>query len=157
MAVRIEDAGFEIRDMIAWVYGSGFPKSLNIGKAVDKLQGNEREDLGESENNRDRSKHEYNYAPFGDIMPIKHNYKKHIPCHTTTITSNGVLASLTANMLIVYDLQGAVVARIPAVRRETSMFFPFNMKEMPAKEYVFRITDRRDRPVTFITTRFGIR
>jgi site-specific DNA-methyltransferase (adenine-specific) len=31
--------------MIAWVYGSGFPKSLNIGKAVDKLQGNEREVL----------------------------------------------------------------------------------------------------------------
>jgi len=36
MAVRIEDAGFEIRDMIAWVYGSGFPKSHNIGKNVDK-------------------------------------------------------------------------------------------------------------------------
>jgi DNA modification methylase len=48
MACRIEDAGFEIRDMIAWVYGSGFPKSLNIGKAIDKLQGNEREDLGKS-------------------------------------------------------------------------------------------------------------
>jgi hypothetical protein len=46
MAVRIEDAGFEIRDMIAWVYGSGLPKSLNIGKAVDKLQGNEREVVG---------------------------------------------------------------------------------------------------------------
>ncbi len=45
MAVNIEDAGFEIRDMIAWVYGSGFPKSLNIGKAVDKLQGNEREEF----------------------------------------------------------------------------------------------------------------
>lgn len=43
MAVRIEDSGFIIRDMVAWVYGSGFPKSLNIGKAVDKLQGNERE------------------------------------------------------------------------------------------------------------------
>jgi site-specific DNA-methyltransferase (adenine-specific) len=43
MACRIEDAGFEIRDMIAWVYGSGFPKSLSIGKAIDKLQGNERE------------------------------------------------------------------------------------------------------------------
>ena len=39
MAVAIEDAGFEIRDMIEWVYGSGFPKSLNIGKAVDKLNG----------------------------------------------------------------------------------------------------------------------
>lgn len=46
MAIAIEDAGFEIRDMIAWVYGSGFPKSLNIGKAVDKLQGNEREVSG---------------------------------------------------------------------------------------------------------------
>lgn len=46
MAVNIEDAGFEIRDIIAWVYGSGFPKSLNIGKAVDKIQGNERELLG---------------------------------------------------------------------------------------------------------------
>jgi len=36
MAVRIEDAGFEIRDMIAWVYGSGFPKSHNVSKAIDK-------------------------------------------------------------------------------------------------------------------------
>ena len=40
MAVRIEDAGFEIRDQIMWIYGSGFPKSLNIGKAVDKQGGN---------------------------------------------------------------------------------------------------------------------
>ena len=37
MAVRIEDAGFEIRDQIMWVYGSGFPKSHNIGKAIDKM------------------------------------------------------------------------------------------------------------------------
>ena len=43
MVCGIEDAGFEIRDTIMWIYGSGFPKSLNIGKAVDKLQGNERE------------------------------------------------------------------------------------------------------------------
>lgn len=46
MAVRVEDAGFEIRDQIMWIYGSGFPKSHNIGKAVDKLQGNEREVIG---------------------------------------------------------------------------------------------------------------
>lgn len=45
-AVAVEDAGFEIRDQIMWVYGSGFPKSHNIGKAVDKLQGNEREVVG---------------------------------------------------------------------------------------------------------------
>lgn len=43
MVVNIEDAGFEIRDQIMWLYGSGFPKSHNIGKAVDKLEGNERE------------------------------------------------------------------------------------------------------------------
>jgi DNA modification methylase len=39
MAVRIEDAGFEIRDMIAWCYGSGFPKSLDVSKAIDKAAG----------------------------------------------------------------------------------------------------------------------
>jgi site-specific DNA-methyltransferase (adenine-specific) len=46
-ATAWENAGFQIRDVIAHIFGSGFPKSLNIGKAVDKLQGNEREDLGE--------------------------------------------------------------------------------------------------------------
>jgi len=46
MAVRIEDAGFEIRDMIAWVYGSGFPKSLDVSKAIDKTAGAEREVVG---------------------------------------------------------------------------------------------------------------
>ena len=51
MASAIEDAGFEVRDMIEWVYGSGFPKSLNIGKAVDKLQGNEREVVGQKDIN----------------------------------------------------------------------------------------------------------
>lgn len=39
MCVRIEDAGFEIRDMIAWVYGSGFPKSHNVSCAIDKAHG----------------------------------------------------------------------------------------------------------------------
>jgi site-specific DNA-methyltransferase (adenine-specific) len=35
-------AGFEVRDCIQWLYGSGFPKSHNIGKAIDKIEGNER-------------------------------------------------------------------------------------------------------------------
>ena len=46
MAVAIEDAGFEIRDQMMWLYGSGFPKSQNMGKAIDKKQGNDREVLG---------------------------------------------------------------------------------------------------------------
>lgn len=48
MAVRIEDAGFEIRDMIAWVYGSGFPKSMDVSKAIDKAAGAAREVVGVS-------------------------------------------------------------------------------------------------------------
>ena len=39
MAVNIEDAGFKIRDMMAWIYGSGFPKSHDISKAIDKNAG----------------------------------------------------------------------------------------------------------------------
>ncbi len=39
MAVAIEDAGFEIRDQIMWIYGSGFPKSLDVSKAIDKVNG----------------------------------------------------------------------------------------------------------------------
>ena len=42
MAVNIEDAGFEIRDQIMWLYGSGFPKSLNISKSIDKKLGAKR-------------------------------------------------------------------------------------------------------------------
>jgi site-specific DNA-methyltransferase (adenine-specific) len=47
MAVAIEDAGFEIRDQCIWLYGSGFPKSHNIGREIDKKQGNDREVVGE--------------------------------------------------------------------------------------------------------------
>jgi site-specific DNA-methyltransferase (adenine-specific) len=43
MAVAIEDAGFEIRDQIMWIYGSGFPKSHDISKGIDKQAGAERE------------------------------------------------------------------------------------------------------------------
>ncbi|KQQ81954.1 DNA methyltransferase [Aureimonas sp. Leaf324] len=46
MAVAIEDAGFEIRDQLAWTYGSGFPKSHDVSKAIDKAAGVEREVLG---------------------------------------------------------------------------------------------------------------
>tara|TARA_R110000851_G_scaffold77997_3_gene172040 strand:+ start:364 stop:1695 length:1332 start_codon:yes stop_codon:yes gene_type:complete len=58
LAVAVEDAGFELRDSIAWLYGSGFPKSLDVSKAIDKNLGAEREAvvevsedlLGEHEN-----------------------------------------------------------------------------------------------------------
>jgi len=43
MACAVEDAGFEVRDMIEWFYGSGFPKSLDISKSMDKMNGKKRE------------------------------------------------------------------------------------------------------------------
>jgi len=46
LTCAIEDAGWEIRDTIMWVYGSGFPKSLNISKAIDRAAGAERNVLG---------------------------------------------------------------------------------------------------------------
>jgi len=46
MACAIEDAGFEIRDSLMWVYGTGFPKSLDVSKAIDKAAGAEREVVG---------------------------------------------------------------------------------------------------------------
>ena len=47
MTCAIEDAGFEVRDSIMWVYGSGFPKSLDISKALDKLHGAKRQVVGQ--------------------------------------------------------------------------------------------------------------
>ena len=55
IADAIQRAGFEMVDIIAWCYGTGFPKSHNIGKAVDKLEGNEREVVGVSKNDRPNS------------------------------------------------------------------------------------------------------
>jgi DNA modification methylase len=55
LAVAIEDAGWEIRDTIMWLYGSGFPKSHDISKAIDKAAGKEREvTLGSSRPDENR-------------------------------------------------------------------------------------------------------
>lgn len=59
MASAIEDAGFEIRDQMMWIYGSGFPKSYNISKGIDKKLGKERKVVGEKPN---RQKSQYNNA-----------------------------------------------------------------------------------------------
>jgi DNA modification methylase len=47
LTCAIEDAGFEIRDSITWIYGSGFPKSLDVSKAIDKAAGANREVVGQ--------------------------------------------------------------------------------------------------------------
>lgn len=49
LTVAIEDSGFEIRDCLGWIYGSGFPKSHNISKAIDRAAGAEREAIGKGQ------------------------------------------------------------------------------------------------------------
>ncbi len=56
MACAIEDAGFEIRDQMQWIYGSGFPKSQNISKAIDKKLGAERNRIKFAQSNTWREK-----------------------------------------------------------------------------------------------------
>jgi site-specific DNA-methyltransferase (adenine-specific) len=48
LACAVENAGFEIRDQIMWIYGNGFPKSLDVSKALDKKAGRKREIVGPS-------------------------------------------------------------------------------------------------------------
>jgi len=55
LATAIEDAQFEIRDMVSWIYYSGFPKSLDVSKAIDREAGAERKVVGQYEVTRDLS------------------------------------------------------------------------------------------------------
>jgi hypothetical protein len=59
MACAIEDAGFEIRDQIMWLYGSGFPKSHDISKAIDREAGAEREVVGRKSDWRPAGRREH--------------------------------------------------------------------------------------------------
>jgi len=78
MVVNIEDAGLEIRDVVSWIYGSGFPKSLNIGKAIDKAAGAEREVVGtyDSRGLYDDANRAGNVNTSGDFLKSVDSVKK---------------------------------------------------------------------------------
>ena len=92
IACAIEDAGFEIRDTIMWLYGSGFPKSMDISKQIDKRGGKSTSWFGEYLKNvlkernmtqSDLSKHFL--SKNGGITGCVHNWaegKKHAYCET---------------------------------------------------------------------------
>lgn len=65
LACGVEDAGFEIRDSIAWLYGSGFPKSMDVSKAIDAAAGAEREVIS-TERNWGKSTAEDGKQAYGD-------------------------------------------------------------------------------------------
>lgn len=64
LAVAIEDAGFEIRDQIAWIQWQGFPKSLDVSKAIDQHHGAERAVVG------DKWAHKYPNGPGGNSFTV---------------------------------------------------------------------------------------
>jgi site-specific DNA-methyltransferase (adenine-specific) len=69
LVVAIEDAGFEIRDQIQWLYGQGFPKSMDISKAIDKEAGLEREVLGKRTDGRYGSSFNSHNSTFNEERP----------------------------------------------------------------------------------------
>jgi site-specific DNA-methyltransferase (adenine-specific) len=67
LAVAVEDAGFELRDSIAWIYGSGFPKSLDVSKAIDKTAGAERNKIPATGGlHKNSSLNDDNWSKIGD-------------------------------------------------------------------------------------------
>ena len=77
IACAIEDAGFEIRDCIMWLYGSGFPKSMNIGLAIDKKLGVESEVVGKKD-----------YTMPSKIYNINNGSGERLDCYETQPSSN---------------------------------------------------------------------
>jgi site-specific DNA-methyltransferase (adenine-specific) len=72
MMCAIEDAGFEIKDCIVWAFAQGFPKSLNLGKKIDEIQGREREIVGKNPAWRPN---EYTWNQGGGKTPMRPEYK----------------------------------------------------------------------------------
>ena len=72
MVVNIENAGFEIRDVITHLYGQGFPKSQDISKAIDKAAGAEREVVGDNPNAR-KSQEDYSLDGRGGNFKATYN------------------------------------------------------------------------------------
>jgi len=78
MTCAIEDAGFEIRDCIQWLYGSGFPKSMDISKAIDKKLGAERNRIKFAQSNtwREKEGRMDRQATIPDNKPITNEAKQ---------------------------------------------------------------------------------
>lgn len=71
MACAIEDAGFEVRDQIMWVYSTGFPKSLDISKAIDKSLGAEREIVGHKRGTTTAQDNQSEYSGYRGGVGVK--------------------------------------------------------------------------------------
>ena len=114
MAVAIEDAGFEIRDQIQWVYGSGFPKSLDVGKAIQKASGVEPIGFKENENAVFYGSGDYNPTPRQLFMPPLEGEAKQWqgwgtalkPAHEPMVLARKPVVGTVANNVLTYGTGG---------------------------------------------------
>jgi site-specific DNA-methyltransferase (adenine-specific) len=81
LAAAMEDVGFQNISLEAWAYGSGFPKSLNISKAIDRAAGAEREVVGQgvhgSGSYSQKMSKEMGFRPYTNGLPSENNGGKH--------------------------------------------------------------------------------
>jgi hypothetical protein len=71
LMTAIEDAGFEIRTTLTWHFGSGFPKSLDVSKQLDRMAGAERAVVGHrNDNNRRVPKHQNTHGDFTGLVDV---------------------------------------------------------------------------------------
>jgi len=123
MAVAIEDAGFEIRDQIMWIYGSGFPKSHNIAKAIQKDNGVE--PIGFKENKDAKFLGEnWNSTPRQLFMPELEGTAKQWdgwgtalkPAHEPMVLARKPLIGTVANNVLTYGTGGLNIeaTRVPS-------------------------------------------
>lgn len=102
LMVAIEDAGWEIRDVMMWVHSQGFPKSLNVSKAIDKAAGVERKVIGVREDFKPGNRKKVNQ--FNCINPSLHGY------NTTEFTANkGQITISTTNEAKQWDGWGSAL------------------------------------------------
>jgi site-specific DNA-methyltransferase (adenine-specific) len=129
MAVAIEDAGFEIRDQIMWVYGSGFPKSMAIDKQLDKQLGVEREVVGRNPNSRENSTKDNTLFESGTVgktdyitKPSSEEAKKWEgwgtalkPAHEPIVLARKPLEGTVVNNILTYGVGGINIddSRVP--------------------------------------------
>lgn len=140
MAVAIEDAGFEIRDQIMWVYGSGFPKSMAIDKQLDKHLGVEREVVGRNPNSRENSTKDNTLFESGTVgktdyitKPSSEEAKKWEgwgtalkPAHEPIVLARKPLEGTVVNNILIYGVGGINIddSRVPGEE------IPINKLEM---------------------------
>ena len=117
LAVAVEDAGFQIRDQIMWVYGSGFPKSLNVSKAIDKAAGAERENgklkwkggtqLGVINDDSWKPKDVYESQPSTDEAKEWDGWGTALkPAHEPIVLARKPLVGTVANNVLVHGVGG---------------------------------------------------